>query len=350
MNRMYSLEQLGFHAFFSEQASESELKVGRVSFSANERYKILCPEGEFQASILGKVRYLAESSRDLPSVGDWVLYQRLEGDQQAVIHKILDRKSILSRKVAGQQQKEQLLGTNIDVVLLVNTLNNDFNLRRMERYLYVVYESGATPVFVLTKKDLCEDVENKILSVERIAPGVPVVAVDSISGEGYDKLIPLIKGGNTYSLLGSSGVGKSTVLNQLFGEELQKTNDVRVGDHKGKHTTTHRELFVLPEGGIIIDTPGMRELQLWGNEETVNHAFEEIDALSKACPFTDCKHETEPNCAVKAAIENGELDLERLQNYRKFGREVRRHELKEKYGTNRANKIQYKEFKKRNSL
>ncbi|MRG85612.1 ribosome small subunit-dependent GTPase A [Salinibacillus xinjiangensis] len=343
----YTLQDLGFSPYFEDQIKGSLLKVGRVATATNEQYKIFSPDGVFHATILGKIRYLAEGVRDLPCVGDWVLYEQLGYDDHAIIHQILERKSLLSRKVPGNEQKEQIMASNVDTVFLVNALNSDFNLRRMERYLFLVYESGATPVFVLTKKDLCENVNDKISSVQSIAPGVAVVAVDSITGNGYEQILPLLSTGKTVSLLGSSGVGKSSMINRLFERDIQRIKEVRHQDDKGKHTTTHRELFVLGEGRIIIDTPGMRELQLWGTGDTMFDAFQDIEEFANHCQFTDCKHQTEPKCAVKQAIEDGKLDEDRLNSYRKLERELIRLERKEKFGTHRANKLQYKDMKKR---
>ncbi|GGH87281.1 ribosome biogenesis GTPase [Pullulanibacillus pueri] len=345
---MYELKSLGFNNFFSEQIQATPYEIGRVATSANGIYKLLSSKGEFLSQVSGKFRHLAEKSRDFPCVGDWVLFEPLIGEPKGVIHSVLTRNSLLSRHVAGEKNEEQLMAANVDTVFLVNALNQDFNLRRMERYLMQVYESGASPVFVLTKRDLCSNLEEKVQAVEEIALGVPIIPVDALHNDGVEAIQALIKEGQTVSLLGSSGVGKSTLVNRLIGKETQKTQDIREEDAKGRHTTTHRELFLLEKGGVIIDTPGMRELQLWSGEEAASETFKDIETLADQCKFRDCHHEQEPGCAIKIAIENGELSSERYKSYVKLQREAKFLALKDKYGTHRASRIQGQAFRKQN--
>lgn len=332
--------------FKGRSVKESPYEIGRVSFSSNGLYRVMSAQGDYQTRVSGKFYYEATNARDFPCVGDWVLFEPLSGEAKGVIHEVLERKSLLSRHVAGEKNEEQLMAANVDTVFLVSALNQDFNLRRMERYLTQVYESGANPVFLLTKRDLCETIDEKVKAVERLALGVPILTVDALHNEGLSDLKPFIYEGQTVSLIGSSGVGKSTVVNRLLGQDLQKTQTIREDDARGRHTTTHRELFVLPTGGVVIDTPGMRELQLWTGEESTRAVFDEIEALAKLCRFRDCDHRKEPGCAVRAAIESGELDQERYQSYVKLQREAAFVELKEKYGTSRATRIQSQRFRK----
>lgn len=344
---MYNLIELGFNEYFKSQMEATEDKVvGRVSTAANGIYKVVSKDGMFNSHVSGRFYHQAQHSRDFPCVGDWVLIERLSGEDKAVIHHVLERQSLLSRHAAGEKNEEQLMAANVDTVLLVNAMNNDFNLRRMERYLMVVYESGAMPVFVLTKKDLCTDEYEKVAAIEEIAPGVPIHTIDGIRGEGIEALKTYVQEGKTLSLIGSSGVGKSTLINHLIGKSVQVTQGVRGGDDRGRHTTTHREMFLIPGGGIVIDTPGMRELQLWTSEDSVDQTFQDIEMLAKKCQFNDCQHKTEPKCSVKEAIENGDLTDERLKSYRKLQREIEHLGLKEKYGLNRANRIKVKKLQK----
>ncbi|WP_096187738.1 ribosome small subunit-dependent GTPase A [Evansella halocellulosilytica] len=343
---MYDLNELGFDTYFQEQIKDTQFTIGRVAKSANGIYLTYSINGSYHCEVSGKFFHLAEDARDFPSVGDWVLFDCTTTDSKGIIHEVLERKSLLSRHAAGEKQQEQLMAANVDTVFLVSALNNDFNLRRMERYLTQVYESGASPVLILTKKDLCDDVDEKISQVEEVAIGVPILTVDALHNEGMDQLIPFLHPGNTISLLGSSGVGKSTLINRLLGEEVQKTQGIREDDAKGRHTTTHRELFILPDGGVIIDTPGMRELQLWSSEDAASQTFQDIEALEKRCKFRDCRHDTEPGCAVKKAIDTGDLSKERYKSFRKLQREARFLDLKKKYGSQRASRIQADELLK----
>lgn len=231
-----------------------------------------------------------------------------DGGAHAVIHGVLPRHSIISRKVAGPTQEEQIVASNVDTLFLVSALNDDFNVRRMERYLIMAWNSGANPVILLTKADLCTDAELKMAEMQQAAPGVPVHVVSALLGDGREELQPYIGSGQTVALTGSSGCGKSTMVNWLSGRNLQLTQDVREGDSRGRHTTTHRELFVLPDGGIIVDTPGMRELQLWEDDGGLDLAFGEISTLAAECRFSDCTHKREEGCAVLEAAASGVLD------------------------------------------
>jgi ribosome biogenesis GTPase len=344
---LVDLTELGMETYFKGRPlKESSYEIGRVTFSSNGLYRVLSSQGEFQSRVSGKFYYETTGTRDFPCVGDWVLFEPLTGEAKGVIHEVLERKSLLSRHVAGEKNEEQLIAANVDTVFLVSALNQDFNLRRMERYLTQVYESGANPVFLLTKKDLCYDLDAKMKAIEGIAFGVPILIIDALHNEGMVDLQEYIYTGQTVSLIGSSGVGKSTVVNRLLGQDYQKTQAIREEDSHGRHTTTHRELFLLPTGGVVIDTPGMRELQLWTGEEAARAVFDEIEALANHCRFRDCEHQKEPGCAVRAAIESGELAEERYQSYVKLQREAAFVELKEKYGTSRATRIQSQRFRK----
>nr|WP_236561198.1 ribosome small subunit-dependent GTPase A [Pontibacillus sp. HMF3514] len=343
---MNNLNQLGYDSYFQDQNQNEPHLTGRISTLANGIYKVLSTEGEYPCQVSGRFYHRANDTRDFPCVGDWVLFERMPGEDKGIIHEVLERKSLLSRRAPGKKQEEQLMAANIDIIFLVNALNQDFNVRRMERYLMQVYESGASPVFILTKKDLCDDVEEKIKAVKDIAFGVPIHAVDALHREGIDALRTYMQTGRTISLIGSSGVGKSTLMNQLIGEGVQKTQDIRSGDDKGRHTTTHRELFLVPDGGVIIDTPGMRELQLWSRDDAVDQTFQDVEALASQCKFRNCAHEQEPGCAIKQAIKNGDLTEERYKSYLKLQREIKFLDLKEKYGSNRAARIQVKEIHK----
>ncbi|OGI28340.1 MAG: ribosome small subunit-dependent GTPase A, partial [Candidatus Melainabacteria bacterium RIFOXYA12_FULL_32_12] len=278
-------------------------------------------KGELRAIISGKFRNDCNTREKFPSVGDWVLFEYIDNENKAIIQSILPRRSKFSRKVAGKETQEQVIASNVDFAFIVCALNYDFNLRRIERYLSLIWQSGATPVVVLTKTDLCPDVQSKISEVENIAFGVDIHAISNVSTEGIEALQKYFINDKTIVLLGSSGVGKSSLINNLTKENIMKTNELRSNIEKGRHTTTHKQMIILPEGGLIIDTPGIRELQLWDAEDGISQTFNDIEDIAKSCKFNDCKHTNEPGCAVKKAIKDGLLELNRLENYLKVQKE-----------------------------
>jgi ribosome biogenesis GTPase len=299
-----------------------ELRPGRVGTEHRGAYVLLTEDGEQWAVPTGRLRLEHREGRgDLPAVGDWVAYTLPESSDRAVVSAVLPRRTAISRKTALNETKEQVLAANVDLVFLTTAIPDDLNLRRLERYLATAWESGARPVIVLTKADLADDVDAAVASVEGIAAGVPVHAVAVLVGKGLDELRAHLDGNPTIVLLGSSGVGKSTIVNALLGTDTIETQEIRK-DGRGRHTTTRRELFLLPDGGIVIDTPGIRELQLWDAGEGLDEAFEDVETFAERCRFSDCSHEHEPGCAVRAAIEAGELPAERLASYLKLQREL----------------------------
>ncbi len=325
------LIKLGWNSFFEEHFIEygnNGLEAGRVIAEHKHMYKVATEYGEMQAEISGKLRYQSEEQGSFPAVGDWVSLSIRASEGSATIHGILPRRSKFSRKSPGQPAKEQIVASNVDTVFLVCSLNKDFNLRRLERYLILAWESGANPVIVLSKADLCDELEDRMSEIEGIAIGVPVHIVSAVAGTGISELNQYLCEGNAVALIGSSGVGKSTLINHLIGNEVMKTKEIRETDDRGKHTSSHRELFVLPSGGMIIDTPGMREIQLWDGREGISDAFIDIDNLARNCSFKNCKHHHEPGCAVKQAIADGTLPEDRYNSYTKLQREIRFIELK----------------------
>jgi ribosome biogenesis GTPase len=317
---------LGWSPFFENQLASgdrSRYSVGRILEERKNCYVLLTEDGrEVRASLAGKLQYEASGRGELPSVGDWVCASVHAEEGRATIHRLFERRTKISRKGAGSVTDEQVLAANIDTVFLVNSLGHALNPRRIERYLALALESGARPVLLLTKADLCEQPAGAVAEIGRVAPHVPMHVVSALEGSGLGALAPYLGPGQTSVLLGPSGVGKSTLVNRILGEERQEVRETRSHDDRGRHTTTSRQLVFLPDGGMLIDTPGMRELQPWGDESVVAAAFDDISSLAAACRFTDCAHGGEPGCAVRAAVESGRLDPDRLENFQRLGREA----------------------------
>jgi len=326
VNLSMNLEELGWNDFFKKQFSEMETEEtfpARVATAHGELYSIYSESGELQAEISGKLRFDTILKSSLPAVGDWVVAKmRPEGDS-AIIEGVLPRLSKFSRKVAGSTTDEQVLVANINTVFLVNGLDGDYNLRRIERYLAIGWDSNAKPVIILNKTDVCRDVQGRIAEVEAISFDVPICALSALKNKGIESLKEYINKGTTVAFLGSSGVGKSSIINSLLGEERLKVGAVREEDSRGRHITSIRELIILPGGGIVIDNPGLREVQMWMDEDKLEEAFRDIKRFAVNCKFKDCRHISEPGCAVKDAIAKGGLDEKRFQSYIKLKKELR---------------------------
>jgi ribosome biogenesis GTPase len=313
-----TLADLGWNPFWEECWKRSDRGAhipARVTAEQRDLWRLAGESFESSARLSGRLRHGLTGAGVLPAVGDWV------ETAAGVIYDVLPRRSRLSRKAAGRRTDEQVVAANVDTVFIMSSLNRDYNLRRLERYVTLAWEGGARPVILLSKADLCESSESWVAAAEAIAPDVPVVAVSAYAGSGLDRLHIHLRPAQTVALVGSSGVGKSTLINRLCGGVLQRTADIGP-DHRGRHTTTSRELIALPSGTLLIDTPGLRELQLWSSGEGLDHAFGEIEELAGSCRFRDCSHTNEPGCAVLQAVEAGELPASRFESYLKLRREV----------------------------
>ncbi len=316
------MENIGLNQALMREAKETgDFHIARVAAQYKDSYKVIGEAGAVAAKVSGRLRFALHKAADYPAVGDFVLLDRSSDEAgTAIIRQLLTRKSALSRKAAGKMQEEQMVAANLDTVFICMSLNQDFNPRRLERYLGIVWDSGALPVVVLTKSDLCDDPAAKILELSEITCGVEVISSSAMHEDGFTALSKYLGRGKTVAFIGSSGVGKSTLINRLLGPELLATQEIR-RDDKGRHTTTRREMFILPTGGVVIDTPGMREIALDGAD--LAKTFSDIDALALQCRFHDCSHGGEPGCAVKLAITEGRLQEGRLENYRKLQKENR---------------------------
>lgn len=334
-------------------AQHPHLHLGRVITQERGQYTVVGPSGDRPAVVSGKLLYNTDDIAALPGVGDWVM---LAGDaDQAVIQEILPRSSAIVRKAAGRTPRPQVIATNVDTVFICMALNEDFNLRRLERYLAVVWDSGASPVVVLTKADLAADLNARLREVETVAFGAQVVVTAALEQQGLEAIRTFVTDQSTIAFIGSSGVGKSTLVNALVGEEVLRTSGLR-NDGQGRHTTTHREAILLPGGGVLIDTPGMRELGI--DSADIDRTFSDIEDLASQCRFADCQHESEPGCAVRAAVQQGELDDRRLASYHKLSaetdyagktsRQIEDQKINRIFGSKTAMKSKRKEFKERN--
>lgn len=350
---MNNLDQYGWQPDFAEAFKpyqEAGFAAGRVAVEHRERYTVLTAAGEYDAEVTGKLLYMTDSPSDLPKVGDWAVLSLFDGERKGIIHAVLPRRTKFSRKVAGKKVQEQVIAANIDTLFLVQSLNDNFNLRRLERYLVMVRDGGIEPVIVLNKIDLQPDLDQKKELVSTIAHDNTIVLTSATTGQGVDDLHGMLQPGLTYAFVGSSGVGKSTLINSLAGAEIMKTGAVRAVDAKGRHTTSHRELIVLPTGALLIDTPGMREMQLWSADQGLDDTFAEIVELAAGCHFPDCSHTQEKGCAVLAAVENGQLSQERYDNFVKLNKEMayldRKQDQKSALASKRKNKKIHKAMKK----
>lgn len=319
-----SLSRWGWNSYFEAMWNETEREdamPARVVAQHRRCWRIAGAFGECLAEASGRLRLAAETGADWPTVGDWVSVESNESRDLALVRMVLPRRNQFTRKAAGRRIEGQVIAANVETALVISALDGDVNPRRAERYIAQCWECGVKPALILNKADACEDAREKAARMERVASGIPVHVVSARTGQGMEEVERMFVPGQTLVMLGSSGVGKSTLTNRLLGQALQKANEVRAKDRGGRHTTTTRQLFALPGGALLIDTPGLRELQLWNGEEGLAQTFADIRLLAARCKFKDCRHATEPGCAVQAAVHAGTFDLARLENQRKLLRE-----------------------------
>jgi len=349
LEQTFTLAQLGWKNFFQQQLeADNTLIPARVCRQDRSGYQLMSEHGILLGSLPGISRLEVRSKAELPTVGDWVLVRKVEADNpnQVIIHTTLERSTKFSRKEAGEKFGEQVVAANIDTIFIVTGLDDNFNVKRIERYLLLTWASGATPVIVLNKADLCSNLEKKLDQVAQVSMGTVTLVVSAMNDEGMDDLKEWITEGTTVAVLGSSGVGKSTIINRLLGYSHFKTGDVREGDSKGRHTTTHRELCLIDTGGLVIDTPGMREIQFWVDKNSSLSSYDDVESIAMTCRFNDCVHEAEPGCAVKKAMESGELGEDRFNSYIKFQKEIAFFEEQQNASLKLERKNEHKRFTK----
>ncbi len=328
---MPSLKTLGWNERYGAEFalhSREGLVPGRVTAENRTNRLVAYEGGELIAELSGRLLHEAQSPSDLPKVGDWVALEIRDQGARGTIRAVLDRLTRFSRKFSGESTGEQVIAANADILFIVQGLDRDFNLRRLERYLVMAYDSGASPAVVLNKADLRPDWEVAAVEAEEVAPGVPVIAASAHTGQGLDRIRELLGEGIAAVFIGSSGVGKSTLVNALMGREVMETREVRLDDSRGRHTTTRRELVILPDGGLIIDTPGMREFGILDMGDGMDREFHDIADLAGTCRYSDCTHTAEPGCAVLEALENGDLPRDRYEGWLKLSRELKYLEAK----------------------
>jgi ribosome biogenesis GTPase / thiamine phosphate phosphatase len=320
-----NLETLGWNSTLEKQFAgfrQEDFAPGRIAVEDKHYYVVFALAGELSCQISGKLLHQAASPAELPKVGDWVALKLLPAEKKAVIHHVLPRLTKLSRKVAGRETEEQVLVTNVDIAFVVQALDQSFNPALLQRHLAMVVDSGVKPVIVLNKTDLCPDLKEKLAAVENIAAGISTISVSALTGQAMGSFKRQARPGQTAVFIGASGVGKSSIINYLYGEDILPTTDVRESDAKGRHTTSWRELIVLPNGALVIDTPGMREFQMWLSGETGQDAFRDVEEIAVKCHFRNCSHTVEKRCAVLEAVEKNELPRERFESYLKLKREL----------------------------
>lgn len=340
---MYQLSLLGFNPFFQEQIKGAATAVARIAAEHRGCFCIWSEAGEGWAQLSGRLtqKMLADDFSDaVVGVGDWVILKSAPvAGQTSLIESVLNRRTVFIRGAAGRATRAQIVAANVDIVFIVCGLDSDFNLHRLERYLARVWASGAQPVIVLNKSDVCDDLDERVAQVRLLSESVEIMVTSAIRAEGLESIHSVILPGLTAAFVGSSGAGKSTMINALLGEEKMLTQAIRSRDGRGCHTTTHRQLIWLPQGGLVIDTPGMRELQLF-DDEGIDAVFSEIEELSAACRFRDCRHLSEPGCAIRAAVESGKISADRLEHYLKLHKEAQAYELRrDEYKRRKAERV-----------
>ena len=340
------LELLGWDQSWCESFRETaaaDMHAGRVATANREQYSLYTAFGEVRAEVSGTLLFHADEG-GLPAVGDWVAFRQHAPGDLAIIHHVLSRRTKFSRRAAGRAANEQVIAANVDVVFVVVGLDRDYNPRRMERYVSAVSRSNAQSVIVLNKVDLCEDYQVRIAELLTVVPATPVICISALHCEGTASLQDLLRPARTAALVGSSGVGKSTIVNALLGGLVQRTRETRQSDGRGRHMTTQRELFIIPGGGLVLDTPGMRELQIWEGEVSSESTFEDIQEHARSCAFRDCQHHVEPGCAVREAVKSGEINPERWNSYLKLQKELRHRALEENIHARLEEKARWKKL------